>query len=200
MTMRPATSALLWTFCIAPTVSRKLVTVDDEVKTRNIDVDTNDEFGQVAAGSFHDPFDAETLPHVEAGDVNLAAVLNGATALAWAFERLLREPAALARVKNYVDTGAFLAVQAAGAEVLKQAERLAAGYTAQFKERRDAIRFTLRLCCLRAVRAEPAGANRERRTEQGQHCRLGNAADRIDDGVARGVAVAAASRNGGGSR
>ena len=47
--------------------------------------------------------------------------------------------AALARVKNYVDTGAFLPVQAAGAEVLKQAERLAAGYAAQFKERRDAM-------------------------------------------------------------
>jgi LL-diaminopimelate aminotransferase len=47
--------------------------------------------------------------------------------------------AALARVKNYVDTGAFLPVQAAGAEVLKQAELLAAGYAAQFRERRDAI-------------------------------------------------------------
>src|SRR5881409_2422791 len=47
--------------------------------------------------------------------------------------------AALARVKNYVDTGAFLAVQAAGAAVLPQAEALAAGYAAQFKERRDAI-------------------------------------------------------------
>src|SRR5205807_3355382 len=32
--------------------------------------------------------------------------------------------AALAKVKNYVDTGAFLAVQAAGAAVLGQAERL----------------------------------------------------------------------------
>jgi len=52
--------------------------------------------------------------------------------------------AALAKVKNYVDTGAFLPVQAAGAEVLKQAERLAAGYAAQFKERRDAILPALR--------------------------------------------------------
>src|SRR3954470_6865948 len=51
---------------------------------------------------------------------------------------------ALARVKNYIDTGAFLAVQAAGAEVLKQAESLAAGYTAQFKDRRDAILPMLR--------------------------------------------------------
>lgn len=51
---------------------------------------------------------------------------------------------ALARVKNFVDTGAFLAVQAAGAEVMKQAERLAAGYAAQFKERRDAILPALR--------------------------------------------------------
>jgi len=52
--------------------------------------------------------------------------------------------AALARVKNYVDTGAFLAVQAAGAEVLKQAEQIASGYTAQFKERRDAVLPALR--------------------------------------------------------
>jgi LL-diaminopimelate aminotransferase len=52
--------------------------------------------------------------------------------------------AALARVKNYVDTGAFLAVQAAGAAVLKQAEQIAAGYTAQFKDRRDAILPALR--------------------------------------------------------
>ena len=47
--------------------------------------------------------------------------------------------AALARVKNYVDTGAFLAVQAAGAAVLPQAEALAREYVAQFKERRDAM-------------------------------------------------------------
>jgi LL-diaminopimelate aminotransferase len=47
-------------------------------------------------------------------------------------------------VKNYIDTGAFLAVQAAGAEVLKQAEQIAAGYTAQFKDRRDAILPALR--------------------------------------------------------
>jgi LL-diaminopimelate aminotransferase len=40
--------------------------------------------------------------------------------------------------------GAFLAVQAAGAAVLKQAEALAAGYAAQFKERRDAILPALR--------------------------------------------------------
>ena len=58
--------------------------------------------------------------------------------LGWAAGRPDRI-AALARVKNYVDTGAFLPVQAAGAEVLKQAERLAAGYAAQFRERRDAI-------------------------------------------------------------
>jgi LL-diaminopimelate aminotransferase len=63
--------------------------------------------------------------------------------LGWAVGRPDRI-AALARVKNYVDTGAFLAVQAAGAEVLKQAERLAAGYAAQFKERRDAILPALR--------------------------------------------------------
>jgi LL-diaminopimelate aminotransferase len=63
--------------------------------------------------------------------------------LGWAVGRPDRI-AALARVKNYIDTGAFLAVQAAGAEVLKQAERLAAGYAAQFKERRDAILPALR--------------------------------------------------------
>jgi LL-diaminopimelate aminotransferase len=51
---------------------------------------------------------------------------------------------ALARVKNYLDTGPFLAVQAAGAEVLNQAERIAAGYAAQFKERRDAVVPALR--------------------------------------------------------
>jgi LL-diaminopimelate aminotransferase len=58
--------------------------------------------------------------------------------LGWAVGRPDRI-AALARVKNYVDTGAFLPVQAAGAAVLKQAETLAAGYAAQFRERRDAI-------------------------------------------------------------
>ena len=63
--------------------------------------------------------------------------------LGWAVGRADRI-AALAKVKNYVDTGAFLPVQAAGAEVLKQAEKLAAGYVAQFKERRDAIMRALR--------------------------------------------------------
>ena len=52
--------------------------------------------------------------------------------------------AALARVKNYVDTGAFLAVQAAGAAVLPQAEALARDYVARFKERRDAMLPVLR--------------------------------------------------------
>ena len=63
--------------------------------------------------------------------------------LGWAVGRPDRITA-LARIKNYVDTGAFLAVQAAGAEVLKQAQRIAAGYAAQFKERRDAIVPVLR--------------------------------------------------------
>ncbi|MFN2570384.1 MAG: aminotransferase class I/II-fold pyridoxal phosphate-dependent enzyme, partial [Gemmatimonadales bacterium] len=63
--------------------------------------------------------------------------------LGWAVGRPDRI-AALARVKNYIDTGAFLAVQAAGAEVLKQAEHLAAGYAARFQERRDAILPALR--------------------------------------------------------
>jgi LL-diaminopimelate aminotransferase len=52
--------------------------------------------------------------------------------------------AALARVKNYVDTGAFLAVQAAGAAVLPVAEALARRYVEQFKERRDALLPALR--------------------------------------------------------
>jgi len=52
--------------------------------------------------------------------------------------------AALARVKNYVDTGAFLAIQAAGAAVLPQAEQLAREYVAQFRARRDAILPVLR--------------------------------------------------------
>ena len=51
---------------------------------------------------------------------------------------------ALRRVKNFVDTGAFLAVQAAGAAVLDQAESLAAGYMDQFRERRDAALVALR--------------------------------------------------------
>src|SRR5204862_355639 len=63
--------------------------------------------------------------------------------LAWAAGRpeLI---AALGRVKNYVDTGAFLAVQAAGAAVLPQAEALAQGYVARFRERRDAMLPALR--------------------------------------------------------
>lgn len=63
--------------------------------------------------------------------------------LGWAVGRADRI-AALSKVKNYVDTGAFLPVQVAGTEVLQQAERLAAGYAAQFKERRDAILPALR--------------------------------------------------------
>jgi LL-diaminopimelate aminotransferase len=47
--------------------------------------------------------------------------------------------AALARVKNYIDTGAFLAVQAAGAAVLAQAETIARGYVEQFRARRNAV-------------------------------------------------------------
>jgi LL-diaminopimelate aminotransferase len=58
--------------------------------------------------------------------------------LAWAAGRpdLI---AAMARVKNYVDTGPFLAVQAAGAAVLDRAEEIAGGYAARFRERRDAM-------------------------------------------------------------
>jgi LL-diaminopimelate aminotransferase len=63
--------------------------------------------------------------------------------LAWVVGRPDRI-AAMARVKNYLDTGPFLAVQAAGAAVLPQAERIAAGYAAQFRERRDAVLPVLR--------------------------------------------------------
>jgi LL-diaminopimelate aminotransferase len=58
--------------------------------------------------------------------------------LAWAVGRpeLI---VALAKVKNYVDTGAFMAVQAAGAAVLDRAEELSRGYVEQFRERRDAM-------------------------------------------------------------
>jgi len=46
---------------------------------------------------------------------------------------------ALAKVKNYVDTGIFLPVQAAGAAVLERAEEISSGYVRQFQERRDAM-------------------------------------------------------------
>jgi LL-diaminopimelate aminotransferase len=52
--------------------------------------------------------------------------------------------AALARVKNYIDTGAFLAIQAAGAAVLERAEELSRGYAERFRERRDAMVAALR--------------------------------------------------------
>ncbi|MGH2602794.1 MAG: aminotransferase class I/II-fold pyridoxal phosphate-dependent enzyme, partial [Dehalococcoidia bacterium] len=52
--------------------------------------------------------------------------------------------AALARVKNYVDTGAFLAVQAAGAAVLARADELVRPYVERFRDRRDAMVPALR--------------------------------------------------------
>jgi LL-diaminopimelate aminotransferase len=58
--------------------------------------------------------------------------------LAWAAGRA-ELIAALTRVKNYVDTGAFLAIQAAGAAVLERAESLARRYVDTFRERRDAM-------------------------------------------------------------
>jgi len=63
--------------------------------------------------------------------------------LGWAVGRRDRI-AALAQVKNFVDTGAFLAVQAAGAAVLADAERLVRPYVEQFRERRDAVVPALR--------------------------------------------------------
>lgn len=63
--------------------------------------------------------------------------------LAWAVGRadLI---SALARVKNYVDTGSFMALQAAGAAVLDRAEQIIPAYVAQFRERRDATVTALR--------------------------------------------------------
>lgn len=52
--------------------------------------------------------------------------------------------AALARVKNYIDTGAFLALQVAGAAVLERAEELSRDYAERFRERRDAMVAALR--------------------------------------------------------
>jgi LL-diaminopimelate aminotransferase len=58
--------------------------------------------------------------------------------------------AGLGRVKNYVDTGAFLALQVAGKAVLDRAESLVRPYVEQFRERRDAM-----LPALRAQGFEP---------------------------------------------
>ena len=63
--------------------------------------------------------------------------------LAWAVGNAANI-AALTRVKNYVDTGAFLAIQAAGAAVLAQAETLVKPYVAGFRERREAMLPVLR--------------------------------------------------------
>ena len=63
--------------------------------------------------------------------------------LAWAVGRP-ELVAALAKVKNYVDTGAFMALQAAGAAVLDRAEELTRPYVEQFRERRDAMVPALR--------------------------------------------------------
>ena len=52
--------------------------------------------------------------------------------------------ATLAKVKNYIDTGAFLAVQVAGAAVLDRAEELSREYAERFRERRDAMVTALR--------------------------------------------------------
>ncbi len=50
----------------------------------------------------------------------------------------------LNRMKSYVDTGPFLAIQHAGAVVLNQAERLAKPVRARFQERRDRAVAALR--------------------------------------------------------
>ena len=46
--------------------------------------------------------------------------------------------AALTRVKSYVDTGPFLAVQQAGAAALDEAEALVVPIRAELEQRRDA--------------------------------------------------------------
>lgn len=51
---------------------------------------------------------------------------------------------ALSKVKSYVDTGAFLAVQEAGAVVLDRCEELVAPIVGTFRERRDALVEALR--------------------------------------------------------
>jgi LL-diaminopimelate aminotransferase len=51
---------------------------------------------------------------------------------------------ALSKVKSYVDTGAFLAVQEAGARVLDRCEELVAPVRETFRERRDALVTALR--------------------------------------------------------
>jgi LL-diaminopimelate aminotransferase len=51
---------------------------------------------------------------------------------------------ALSKVKTYVDTGAFLAVQRAGAAVLDKAEEIISPLRATFCERRDALGAALR--------------------------------------------------------
>ena len=51
---------------------------------------------------------------------------------------------ALTRVKTYVDTGPFLAVQRAGAAVLDQAETIVPPLVTKFRERRDAAVAALR--------------------------------------------------------
>jgi len=51
---------------------------------------------------------------------------------------------ALSKVKSYVDTGAFLAVQEAGAAVLDRCEELVAPVRNTFRERRDALVAALR--------------------------------------------------------
>ena len=63
--------------------------------------------------------------------------------LAWAAGRA-ELIAALAGIKTFVDTGPFLAVQAAGAAVLARAEELVAPYVAAFRERRDRMVPALR--------------------------------------------------------
>lgn len=91
--------------------------------------------GYVAPSIFEIPGAKEVA--VEFHSISKSFCMTG-WRLAWAVGRpdLI---AALARVKNYVDTGAFLAVQAAGAAVLARAEELVRPYVERFRERRDAM-------------------------------------------------------------
>jgi len=96
--------------------------------------------GYVAPSIFEIPGAREVA--VEFHSISKSFCMTG-WRLAWAVGRpdLI---AALARVKNYVDTGAFLAVQAAGAAVLARAEELVRPYVERFRERRDAMLPALR--------------------------------------------------------
>jgi len=96
--------------------------------------------GYVAPSIFEIPGAKETA--IEFHSLSKSFCMTG-WRLGWAAGRA-ELIGALGRVKNYVDTGPFLAVQAAGAAVLAQAETLVRPYVAEFRARRDAMVPALR--------------------------------------------------------